>query len=179
MNKRELFEVALKYLALILIFSFISTFLQLVFDLVILSKTSRFFVFEIFSFTFLRRAVLIVVYAITIFLFLKKTNTFAVKFIPEETSLVSSQEDVLIIVIAFQGVSLIIEAVIHIVTAFIYYLPHLPYLQVSGASPRPNQYLIELVVYTTTLILGIWLLIYTPKISRFLWSKILVKFWKK
>lgn len=180
MNKREVFEVIIKIFGIGYAISLLSNIASFMFLWSIYSKYDNTHQFlDIFSganiipFT---KFIPTIVDAIVVYLFLFRSEDLAKKFIPKEVKNVASKEEVVLLLVAIQGLSLMVSSLVYILSAL---AEGFRYFTIDGMfSSNMFIYSIQLFIYVPALILGIWMVLASSKISKWLWEKILVRFWK-
>lgn len=173
MNKKELFSVGLRFLALLLFLNCFGNIIQFVLRLTIpVSKLSSPFGFSAYG--NLIQIIAIFIYGGVGYFFLMRPDKIAQKFINENKKGDISREMILQIAIAYQGVVGVIYSMINLV---IIILNLLPILDIENPSSTLNLTILKTGSCFIELVVGILLLRYYEKIARFFCHKIPQKFW--
>jgi len=175
MNKRDLFSIALKFLALLLFINCFGNTIQFILQLTApVSNQPSLYNFSTYGNPI--RILVIFLYGGVGYFFFTNSDKVAKKVITETNGGNVTEETVLQIVIAYQAISGIIYSTINLINLIFYLLPvlntgYLPSV-ISGIMQKTTIYLLELII-------SVLLLRYYKRITRFLLLKIPAKFWVK
>lgn len=176
MNKRDLFSVGLKFFALVLLLKCVENIFQFILELTVPATATQLSLYSFSSLGTPLHIFAIILFGVAGWLCLTQSDRIAQKYITDQSETKTSRETVLQIVIAYQGITGIVQSLITIGYKFFYLLP---VLDITSLPDMFSTLLPETGLYWAELIISVWLLLSYEKITQFLLQKIPAKFWGK